>query len=259
MIQSALMRPSATASNMSTAFRPGRVGDARRAPEAAHAIARSAASSSSICAASWLARPPTSRPPMALGWPVIENGPAPGLPMRPVARWQLMIALTLSVPCADWLTPWRTAVTRARRAGEQFVEARRSRAVEAAVARRPRVERRSLGARRRALRRSPSACAATQSRIDRAGAARDGEQAVEQRDVAARRAAPDAGRRSSPVAVRRGSITTSVAPRRRSRRHRSAGTAPDGTRRCWSRPARPGRPRRDPRSSRARRPRRRRG
>ena len=58
-----------------------------------------------MCAASWLARPPTSRPPIALGWPVSENGEAPGLPMRPVARWQFRIALTLSVPCADWLTP----------------------------------------------------------------------------------------------------------------------------------------------------------
>ncbi len=26
-------------------------------------------------------------------------------PMRPVARWQLMMALTLSVPLCDWLTP----------------------------------------------------------------------------------------------------------------------------------------------------------
>ena len=59
-----------------------------------------------MCAASMLASPPTSRPPMALGWPVSESGPEPGLPMRPVARWQLMMALTLSVPCADWLTPW---------------------------------------------------------------------------------------------------------------------------------------------------------
>jgi hypothetical protein len=53
-----------------------------------------------------IGQPPTSRPPMALGWPVIENGPMPGRPMRPVARWQLMIALTLSVPAEDWLTPW---------------------------------------------------------------------------------------------------------------------------------------------------------
>ena len=98
MIHSALMRPSATARNRSTAFRPGCVGDARRVPEALHAVAMRPAFSKSMCAASWLARPPTSRPPMALGWPVIENGPVPGLPMRPVARWQLMIALTLSVP-----------------------------------------------------------------------------------------------------------------------------------------------------------------
>ena len=41
----------------------------------------------SICAASMLASPPTSRPPMALGWPVTENGPMPGRPMRPVSRW----------------------------------------------------------------------------------------------------------------------------------------------------------------------------
>ena len=58
-----------------------------------------------------LARPPTSRPPMAFGWPVTLNGPMPGRPMRPVARWQLMIALTLSVPEADWFTPWLKTVT----------------------------------------------------------------------------------------------------------------------------------------------------
>ncbi len=64
-----------------------------------------------IWAASWLASPPTSRPPIALGCPVSENGDAPGLPIRPVARWQLMMALTLSVPCADWLTPCEYSVT----------------------------------------------------------------------------------------------------------------------------------------------------
>ena len=31
---------------------------------------------------------------------------AAGRPMRPVARWQLRMALTLSVPAADWFTPW---------------------------------------------------------------------------------------------------------------------------------------------------------
>ncbi len=62
-------------------------------------------------AASMLASPPTSRPPMALGWPVIENGPMPGWPMRPVIRWQLMMLLTLSVPAEDWFTPIENAVT----------------------------------------------------------------------------------------------------------------------------------------------------
>ena len=105
MIHSALMRPSATARNMSTALRPGfaaMVGERQKRCTRS----RCAASSIFMCAASMLARPPTSRPPMALGWPVTENGPMPGLPMRPVARWQLMMALTLSVPDDDWLTPW---------------------------------------------------------------------------------------------------------------------------------------------------------
>src|ERR1700759_3427570 len=31
--------------------------------------------------------------------------------MRPVARWQFSMALTLSVPCADWLTPCEYIVT----------------------------------------------------------------------------------------------------------------------------------------------------
>ncbi len=48
---------------------------------------------------------------MAFGCPVSENGPAPGSPIRPVARWQLMMALTLSVPCADWFTPCEKQVT----------------------------------------------------------------------------------------------------------------------------------------------------
>ena len=58
-----------------------------------------------------LASPPTSRPPMALGWPVIENGPIPGRPIRPEARWQLMMALALSAPEDDWLSPWLHSVT----------------------------------------------------------------------------------------------------------------------------------------------------
>ena len=48
---------------------------------------------------------------MALGWPVMDNGPMPGRPMRPVYRWALMMALTLSLPLADWLTPCENSVT----------------------------------------------------------------------------------------------------------------------------------------------------
>ena len=48
---------------------------------------------------------------MALGWPVMLNGPAPGVPTRPVARWTLMMLLTLSVPALDWFTPWENTVT----------------------------------------------------------------------------------------------------------------------------------------------------
>ena len=88
---------------MSTAFSPS-----RRAIAGAcqNRCTRSMlAGSKPMCAASWLASPPTSRPPMALGWPVSENGPVPGRPMRPVARWQLMMAFTLSLPELDWFTP----------------------------------------------------------------------------------------------------------------------------------------------------------
>ena len=54
-----------------------------------------------------LASPPTSRPPIAFGWPVSENGPMPGTADPPgQLRWQLIMALTLSVPTDDWFTPW---------------------------------------------------------------------------------------------------------------------------------------------------------
>ncbi|MNT18157.1 hypothetical protein D3C72_1533410 [compost metagenome] len=98
--QTALTRPASIASNSSTAFRPVRsaiIGDCQKLCT----TSRCSGLASSICAASMLARPPTSRPPMALGCPVSENGPMPGRPMRPVSRWQLMMLLTLSVPAED--------------------------------------------------------------------------------------------------------------------------------------------------------------
>ncbi len=109
MIHTALIRPSWMRSNISTAFGPWRVAMVGL-PQKPCTAARPGASSRSMCAANVFAKPPTSRPPMALGWPVTENGPAPGLPILPVARWQLMMALTLSVPAELWFTPWENAV-----------------------------------------------------------------------------------------------------------------------------------------------------
>ncbi len=104
------MRPSATARNMSTAFRPGRSG-MRGASQKARTAERCIGSSRSRWQASMLASPPTSRPPIALGCPVTENGPIPGRPIRPVAMWQFRMAFTLSVPAEDWFTPWLKIVT----------------------------------------------------------------------------------------------------------------------------------------------------
>ncbi len=85
MIHTALMRPPYMASNISTALSPGRC--ARRgACQNCCTMSRWAALSKSMCAASMFAMPPTSRPPMALGCPVTENGPIPGRPIRPVSR-----------------------------------------------------------------------------------------------------------------------------------------------------------------------------
>ena len=106
---SALILPRAIASNMGTALRPSRM--AMRGACQNRRRRSTSCGANAMWAASWLARPPTSRPPMALGWPVNENGPWPRRPMRPVARWQLMMALTLSVPCADWFTPCEKQVT----------------------------------------------------------------------------------------------------------------------------------------------------
>ena len=62
-------------------------------------------------AACVFASPPGSRPPIALGWPVMEKGQAPGLPMRPVARWTLMMADPLATPWRDWLAPMEKRLT----------------------------------------------------------------------------------------------------------------------------------------------------
>src|SRR6516162_3426015 len=75
--QSASMPPSRTLSNSSTAFSPFRQA-IRGAPQNRRTRSTCAASANPIWAASWLASPPTSRPPIALGCPVNDSGPIPG-------------------------------------------------------------------------------------------------------------------------------------------------------------------------------------
>ena len=48
---------------------------------------------------------PSRVPPFALGWPVSENGPLPGLQIAPVARCKLQMALVFQVPCVLWFSP----------------------------------------------------------------------------------------------------------------------------------------------------------
>ena len=103
-IQMALISPLFTASNISIAVFPAFSGT-ESMPQSLAISARCSALAKSLWADNKLAMPPTSRPPMALGWPVSENGPAPGLPIWPVARCKLINAAFLSVPCTLWFKP----------------------------------------------------------------------------------------------------------------------------------------------------------
>ncbi len=105
-IHRALICPSAAASNISTAVRPGWAGTSAT-PHSAATSARCCALARSRWPDSKLAMPPTSRPPMALGWPVSDRGPAPGRPICCVARCRLISAAFLAVPLLDWFRPWQ--------------------------------------------------------------------------------------------------------------------------------------------------------
>ena len=96
--------PVRTASNISTAVLPGVAGTSST-PHSRATSARCSGFAMSRCADSRFDNPPTSRPPIALGWPVSENGPAPGFPIWPVARCRWISARFLSVPCTDWFKP----------------------------------------------------------------------------------------------------------------------------------------------------------
>ncbi len=52
---------------------------------------------------------------MALGWPVSDSGPAPGLPIWPQARCRLISVAFLAVPLRLWLRPWQYRLSVGRR------------------------------------------------------------------------------------------------------------------------------------------------
>ena len=53
----------------------------------------------------WHSVPVSRTPPHAFGWPVNENGVAPGLPICPVIRCRLWIRLLAQTPVTRWLSP----------------------------------------------------------------------------------------------------------------------------------------------------------
>ena len=103
-IHRALILPACTASNSSMAVNPLLSGSVST-PQYCATSARCKGSAASRWPGRRLDRLPVSRPPMAFGWPVREKGPAPGLPICPVARCRLISALFLALPLLDWLRP----------------------------------------------------------------------------------------------------------------------------------------------------------
>ena len=136
-------------------------------------------------AASMLARPPTSRPPMALGWPVMENGPMPGRPIRPVSRWQLMMLLTLSVPEEDWLTPCENSVTTRSVPPNSRRSPRALRCRSRRVAR-PHSTSPAVFSATSSARAAPRVCASTNASIDDLALRQPAQQAIEQQYIGAR-------------------------------------------------------------------------
>ena len=101
---SALISPRAMASNICTALRPSPVTRFGACQKRRTQLRSAVDQSPCGRPACWRARRPRVRP---WRWAALsaKADRSPRLPMRPVARWQLMMALTLSVPCADWFTP----------------------------------------------------------------------------------------------------------------------------------------------------------
>src|SRR5262249_52196059 len=84
-------------------------GHARRIPEAAQAV--DVLARKSHVGGELIGQAADLPPAHGIGLAGQRERPWPRRPMRPVARWQLMMALTLSVPCADWFTPCEKQVT----------------------------------------------------------------------------------------------------------------------------------------------------
>ena len=158
MTHSALMRPLRHRVEQLDRLEPAPRRPCGRAPEArARFPPRRRRRRNRHAATSWLASPPTSRPPMALGWPVSENGPAARLADPPGEQGgRLMIALTLSVPELRLVDALRAEGDRARAAPTTSHEA--ARAWSGGRSQRPRRRR------RRARCRGPAASAASRPR-----------------------------------------------------------------------------------------------
>ena len=88
------------ASNMGIALSPGFSGT-EFTPHKLATSARCSGLARSRWADSKFAKPPTSLPPIAFGWPVREKGPAPDLPIWPVARCKFTKAAFFAVPDED--------------------------------------------------------------------------------------------------------------------------------------------------------------
>ena len=101
IIQIAFSLPSFKASNISVADNPALAEILTELFQKFSTSFLSLASSKFLCAGNKFESPPTSRPPIALGCPVKENGPAPDLPMLPVMRCKLIRLKFLLTPMTD--------------------------------------------------------------------------------------------------------------------------------------------------------------
>ena len=215
MIQSALIAPRSIASNSSTAFRPGARRHRRRAPEPRRRGRRRRAKVH--VGGELVGEPADLAPAHRVGLAGERERAAARLADAAGREMALRIALTLSVPCADWLTPWLKAVTTRRsRATTASKNAARSRSASAAVARRSSRDRRDRARLRERLARSPTC--ARRHRRGRRRRCRRSRPAGRQNSATSVPGAIGRCRSAvSAVAVRRGSIDDDAARRARLR------------------------------------------